>query len=166
MCHERLQSCYFLPPVRSDYLGKVYRHVRTPVIFHLSLSVSCPLLLFSHSSCSVFLVTVYPVEGSGKTNRLSLPCGFSYSSSCNHLSLPRFHTFALHFRSLSIFLHPVDLPLLLTCFLNTLCSCHLPLTLLFCNPLLSSLFSPLLPSPLFLPLKPQEPSLLSHKYHH
>lgn len=138
MCRERLQSCYFLPPVRSDYLGKVCRHVRTPVIFHLSLSVSYPLLLFSHSSCSVFLVTVYPVEGSGKTNRLSLPCGFS-SSSSYHLSLPRFHTFPS--LSLSIFLHPVDLPLL-TFFLSTLCSCHLPLTLLQSSPLLSFLSSP------------------------
>lgn len=41
-----------------------------------------PSLAFSSPALpSVFLVTVYPLEGSGNTNRLSLPCGFSSSSS-------------------------------------------------------------------------------------
>lgn len=52
---------------------------------YLFLLTHFPFLSLSYalsfSLPSLFLVTVYPVEGSGNTNRLSLPCGFSSSSS-------------------------------------------------------------------------------------
>lgn len=51
---------------------------------YLFLLTHFPFLSLSYalsfSLPSLFLVTVYPVEGSGNTNRLSLPCGFSSSS--------------------------------------------------------------------------------------
>lgn len=76
---KELSSCCFLP-VRSDYL-RSFTDISGLFFFFTQLfSISPSLMPSSPTLPSVFLVTVYPVEGSGNTNRLSLPCGFSSSS--------------------------------------------------------------------------------------
>lgn len=61
------------------FLRQIYAHIGVFVFTH-TFSISISLYALSFSLPSLFLVTVYPVEGSGNTNRLSLPCGFSSSS--------------------------------------------------------------------------------------
>lgn len=101
-CVTRSLRVVIFSPFSSGYFGRFIDMSGFlffySVIFHLSLSYA--LSPSSPTLPSVFLVTVYPVEGSGNTNRLSLPCGFSSSSSSSLFSfcfsLPLFHTFPLY----------------------------------------------------------------------
>lgn len=163
ICHNKPSSCYFLP-VGSGYLGgfilQTCQAFFSSVIFHLSVSHARSLSPFTLAS--VFLVTVCPVEGSGNTNRLSLPCGFpsSFHPSLHLLSslVPRVpSSFCVpHFKvSSSLFLRRVGRAHFLTA-----SSAHFLLTSL-------SLSTSSPPPPLhLLPLKPQEPVLPSLEYHH
>lgn len=73
MFYQRLLLLFFF------FLRQIYAHIGVFVFTH-TFSISISLYALSFSLPSLFLVTVYPVEGSGNTNRLSLPCGFSSSS--------------------------------------------------------------------------------------
>lgn len=125
----------------------VYAHVRDFFFFlslkyFPSLSLFCPqdslLASFFATLRSLFLVTVYPAEGSGKANRLSLPCGL-YLSASNFCLLPLFLYFpssltCLHASSLNfVYLSPFS-AVSLRVSLQNICLTHL-----FLHPIISVL---------------------------
>lgn len=90
-----------------------------------TLVIFPPFLFSSPTLLSSFLVTVCPVEGSGNTNRLSLPCGFilllSLSSPFPHSLLPLSHPLSTYPHSIAFLLFP------LTCSISHDCAPQVPL---------------------------------------
>lgn len=130
---------------------------------YLFLLTHFPFLSLSYalsfSLPSLFLVTVYPVEGSGNTNRLSLPCGFSSSSYPFCLLLFLYSSVPYFPSSICAPLLNVVLPFVFLTFLHSVLLLNTSVLLPSSSYPLVFAAGVLLPTSLFLPLKPQEPGL-------
>lgn len=133
-------------------LGYLFLLTHFPFLSLYALSFSLP---------SLFLVTVYPVEGSGNTNRLSLPCGFSSSSYPFCLLLFLYSSVPYFPSSICAPLLNVVLPFVFLTFLHSVLLLNTSVLLPSSSYPLVFAAGVLLPTSLFLPLplKPQEPGL-------
>lgn len=142
------------------FLRQIYAHIGVFVFTH-TFSISISLYALSFSLPSLFLVTVYPVEGSGNTNRLSLPCGFSSSSYPFCLLLFLYSSVPYFPSSICAPLLNVVLPFVFLTFLHSVLLLNTSVLLPSSSYPLVFAAGVLLPTSLFLPLplKPQEPGL-------